>query len=282
MRLDQQIDWPKRPTRWIEDRTLFVSVPFTWNLPPLRAELLQMDMHYERVVVGGPAVRLIGRVLDGLPDSITVTTKDHDGALQRVNPQATRTTIGCVNKCAFCAVPRIEPQWRELDVWPDLPVLMDNNLLAASLAHFDRVMDGLERHGWCDFNQGIDCRLLTDHHAERIGRVKGAIVRLALDSVRQCEAWGAAFDRLRRFGTAKGRIRSYVLCGHTTGPGDAWRRCGFVEAAGALALPQWFHELDALEENVVTEKQRALGWTDAERVRLMRHYYKHQGCGGAQ
>ena len=258
---------------------MFVSVPFTWNLPALRAEFEQRDFQYDAVVVGGPAVQLMPGMLTGLPH-VTIGD-DMPGVMQRINPLATVTTRGCPNKCKFCAVPFTEGWFRELSDWPDLPVLCDNNLLECSQAHFDRVMDRLERHKWCDFNQGLDCRRLTAYHAERIGRIKGAIVRLALDNTATEAAWLGAAETLHEKGTAWNRIRSYVLCGHDSGIDDAWKRCGFVEKVNAMPLPQWFHELDATEENTVTAKQAALGWTDDERKRIMRHYYRHTDGNGS-
>ena len=37
----QQQGWPKGPTYWCEADMLFVSIPFTWNLPEVRAMLRQ-------------------------------------------------------------------------------------------------------------------------------------------------------------------------------------------------------------------------------------------------
>jgi hypothetical protein len=206
---------------------------------------------------------------------------DCPGVLQRVNPQATRTSIGCPNRCGFCAIGKglIEAGgFRELTDWPDGPVLVDNNLFAASVEHFDRVMDRLDPWGWCDFNQGVDARRLTEHHAERIGRIPGAMVRLALDAMAVADAWEEAFRKLRASGVALRRIRSYALVGFTTGPEEAWERCEWIEGHGVKSLPMWFHELDALEWNQITEKQRALGWTDEERKALFQWYYKHRGA----
>ncbi len=274
----QKVKWPCGPTRWIENKVLYVSVPFTWNLPDLAVDFAHRDMEYDRIMVGGPAVALMPDFFAGM-DHVTVGTS-MPGVLQRVNALATRTTEGCPNKCGFCGVKRIEPVWRELPDWPDCPVLCDNNLLESSTAHFDRVMDRLEKHGWCDFNQGLDCRLLTGHHAERIGRVKGAIVRLALDSMSVADEWLDAADLLHLFKTAKSRVRSYVLCGFNDDPIEAWKRCELVENWGAMPLPQWFHELDASMPNMVTEKQRKNGWTVAKRMHLMRHFYRHTDGGG--
>jgi len=213
---------------------------------------------------------------DYLADVATVDIGDLAGVLQRVNPQATRTTSGCPNRCKFCAVPKIEGNFKEFDTWPPGPIICDNNLLAASVPHFDRVMDGLEKIGWCDFNQGLDCRLLTDHHAERIGRIKKAMVRLALDSESEKNAWSEAFGRLRKHKTAKHRIRCYALVGFRDSPDESWQRCEWIESHGIKSLPMWHHSLDQLEPNIVRPDQEKDGWNDLERRRLMGWFYQHR------
>lgn len=268
-----KIAWPKGPTEWNVNRTLHVSIPFTWNVQQVVDRVQQRSFEWDSVLIGGPATALMPRAFDDLP--WVRVGHSCEEALHRVNPLATRTTLGCINRCPFCAVPQVEPDWLELADWPDKPILLDNNLLAASSGHFDRVLDRLERWGWCDFNQGLDCHLMNEHHAERIGRIRGAIVRLSLDSMRDVDPWQAAFDLLRRFGTAKKRVRSYVLCGFDSGPEDAWRRCELVEASGAMPLPQWYHALTALRLNEVTETHRQLGWDEKSRTRIMRHFYWH-------
>ncbi|MGE4536303.1 MAG: hypothetical protein AB7D37_04425 [Desulfovibrio sp.] len=269
--------WPKGPTTWIAGRVLFVSIPFTWNLPAVRESLSRPNLLWERAIVGGPAVDLMPVFFAGL-GHVTVGN-DLPGVLQRVPPLATRTTTGCPNQCGFCAIGRglVEPGgFRELEDWPDLPIITDNNLFAASPTHFDRVMDRLERWGWCDFNQGVDCRLLSEHHAERIARIKRPVVRLALDNMRQADAWEIAQGRLLRAGVPQSAIRSYALVGFDAGPDEAWCRCQWVEGHGVKALPMWFHRLDSLERNAVTPMQEALGWTNEERMRLMQWFYKHR------
>jgi hypothetical protein len=268
-------EWPNGPTTWIVDRELFVSVPFTWNLLPLRAELRQRSMLWDHATVGGPAVRLMGELLDDLED-VTVSRADMPGVLQRVNPMATRTTTGCVNRCAFCAVPKTEGPLRLLAEWPARPVVCDNNILAAPVEHFDRVLDMLDGIGWGDFNQGIDARLLTDYHAERLSRAK-VMCRLALDHPACKDAWENAYAKLRAAGVAKSRIRAYVLCGFDSDPAECWDRCNWVQGHGVYALPQWFHDLDAMQHNAVTAEQRANGWDNEQRGAIMGYFYKHRG-----
>lgn len=270
-------DWPRGPFSWSEGRHLFVSVPFTWNLPDLRRELEHGSLFWDGVTVGGPAVDLLPDFLSGLPG--VEMGGGMPGVLQRINPYATRTTEGCPRRCAFCGIGRGKIEaggFRLLEDWPDLPILVDNNLFAAPVAHFDRVIDRLKVHGWADFNQGVDMRLLTEYHARRIAEIRKPLVRLALDAEgREARAeWLRAFRRLRRAKIAKKAIRSYVLVGYNTGPAEAWERCRWIEAKGVHALPMWFHPLDALTYNAVTEDQRRLGWDDEKRKDLMMYFYQ--------
>jgi len=275
--------WPKAPTEWIEDRMLYVSVPFTWNLPAVRARLVQRDFRWDRARVGGPAIDLMPDYLCELPH--VEVGGQIEGVLQRVNPRATRTTTGCVCTCHFCGVGRglIEPGGLvELNDWPDLPIICDNNLLAASIDHFDRVIDRLILHGSADFNQGLDARFLTPYHASRIGEIPKVLVRLAADAPhgRAGDAWRRALELLLDAGVPRARIRSYCLIGYGAGPKEAWARCRDVESYGVKALPMWFHRLDALEHNVVTREQRGLRWSELDRLAIMQWFYQHRTSGG--
>jgi len=267
--------WPKKPFEWIHDDALYVSIPFTWELPTVRSYVSKPSPLWSKVVVGGPAVKLLPNYFDDV-ECVTVGA-ECQGVLQRINPLATRTTLGCVNRCGFCGVPKIEGAFVELEDWPDLPVICDNNLLAASVSHFDKVIDRLIPHGWANFNQGIDARRLTDYHAMRIAEIKEPMVYLALDNIAYKDSWECAYDRLRSAGMVKRNIRSYVIVGYNTDPGESWARCKFVESHGVKAMPQWYHALDQLEHNVVTEAQEALGWNKFERTNIMGWFYKHRG-----
>jgi len=277
------VEWTKGITKWSVGHTLFASIPFTWDLHAFLRQCETVDMFHSSVVIGGPAVKLAQHIqpdiFRDLPDWVTIGDKC-DGALQRMNPQATRTTVGCIRKCSFCAVPITEGDFQELEDWPDLPVICDNNLLAASQAHFDKVCDRLEKHTWCDFNQGLDARLLTDYHAERIGRLRGAIVRLALDHSSTIAQWCNAWNTLRKYKVAKSRIRTYVLCGFKDNPHDAWARCEIAEHDGGMALPQWYHPLDATTYNACLQCHIDCGWDGKQRDNIMQYYYQHRGTKG--
>ena len=270
-------DWPRGPYRWIENRTLYISVPFSWNSGEVCAELRQPSFLWDRAVIGGPGVYMARDRYEGIAN-VTIGG-DMPGILQRVNPLATRTTTGCMRKCGFCGIGtgKIEAGgMRELADWPDLPIICDNNLLAASEPHFDRVIDRLVKWKWADFNQGLDARLLTKRHAERIKEIRQPMVRLALDCNGVKGQWEEAFQTLRAAKIAKHSITSYCLVAFQDHPAEAWARCKWVESHGVKAMPMWFHELQATEPNIVTKDQEALGWNDKERTNLMGWFYKHR------
>lgn len=257
-------DWPKAPYEWQDNGRLHISVPFTWNLPAVRDRLLTGDLFgEERPLVGGPAVMLYP---DYLADVAEVGIH-LPGVLQRVNPLATRTTVGCPNRCRFCAVPTIEGEFQELADWPDLPILCDNNLLAASQMHFDRVIDRLRRHTGVDFNQGLDARLLTDHHARRLAELD-ATIRLAWDHTSTERFLLQAVSKLRRAGIPRKRIRCYVLIGFHDTPDDALYRLEVLyHGLGIAPNPMRYTPIDQMAREYVGEH-----WSEDLLTRFMRYW----------
>lgn len=276
---------------WEDAEALNISVVFTWYLNDARkyADL----MKHRRVRIGGPAVELSKITMPGFWLGCQAELGgDYPGVLQRFNHLATRTSVGCTRRCKFCSVPLVTAQQAlrmtggesrivALEDWPDLPVLADDNLLLNSIEHFDRVCDRLEKHGWCDFNQGIDSRALTEHHAERIARIKRPKVRMALDNPALFGAWESAFEKLRKAGVAKRNIHSYCIIADTSAEKpvsveQSWEVCRFVEDHGVKPYPMWYHPLNAMQRNIVTKEQAALGWNDYERRKIMQWFYQHK------
>lgn len=119
------------------------------------------------------------------------------------------TTRGCTNKCAFCAVPILEPDFRdfisikeqilaqekEIGQKKDL-LLLDNNVLASN--SFDKIIDDIKEMGFAkgamqvlphskrqryvDFNQGIDARLINEKNIKRLAEINIRPLRIAFDN----------------------------------------------------------------------------------------------------
>ncbi len=255
--------WRGDYAEWTEGGTAYLSIPFTWGLPRAyqRASMLAAEGYHVRA--GGPAVSL-------MPDFLRPVAElgGEVDALPHHNPQAVFTSRGCIRRCSFCAVPRIEGELRELDDWPVRPIICDNNLLACSVAHFDRVVDRLKPLHGIDFNQGLDARLLRAYHADRLAELD-CMVRLAWDNVALEPIVMGAIDRLRAAGFPKARIRCMVLIGYEDTPGDARYRLETLWRMGIKPNPMRYNPLDAMRRDTYVGAH----WTD----RLERTYMRYWG-----
>jgi hypothetical protein len=217
--------------------------------------------------VGGPAVTMNPRLFENFAD-----TDGQVNALPHHNPDATFTSRGCIRKCSFCAVPIIEGCLIELPdrEWEPKRIICDNNLLATSPAHFDHVIDRLLSSGIkkVDFNQGLDARILTAHHAERLAELPGAIIRLAWDNTKTEPLFRQAFELLISAGIRPARIFVYVLLGYHDTPQDALYRLETVRTLGALPNPMRYQPLNAIKRNEYVDHN----WTKKELADFMRYW----------
>lgn len=259
--------WGKSIVQYREGRGIYISVVFTWHLPLARklCTWYKEAKVKENVVVGGPAVDLMPHYL---ADVAYYEKGLQIPCLTRHNPDATFTTRGCIRKCAFCAVPKIEGDLWELKDWIPAPIVCDNNLLAASQKHFDTVIDRLKGFKGVDFNQGLDARLLTAHHIERLQELWLPHLRFAFDHVSSEAVVMDSIDRVLAAGFAKCRISVYVLFGFDDTPEDALYRANAIKAKGIKPFLQRYQPLDALVKDSYIGK----GWTGPEMHRFQRYW----------
>ena len=257
--------WSGGVAEWIDGPTAYLSIVFSWNLPAAYSRAAWLHAQGYRVRAGGPAVALNPTYLADVAE-----IGGEIDALSRHNPNATVTSRGCIRRCPFCAVPRIEGNLRELADWEPKPIVCDNNLLACSHAHFDRVIDRLKSLHSVDFNQGLDARLLTKYHADKLAELDLYCVRLAWDSVWMEGQFMTAFEHLRSAGIPKRYIRVYVLIGFDDGPADALYRLETVRNLGILPNPMRYQPLNSLRRDEYVAAN--FGWSDAELRRYMRYW----------
>lgn len=274
--------WAKGVVTWHEQDALCISVPFTWLLKEARG--IAYNHPNERVVVGGPAVRLMP---DYLADVAEVETLVPDEPLRRANPDASRTTFGCPNSCAFCGVKRIEGDYRELRDWRPAPILCDSNFLACSDAHFDRVIDALKRCDFpeVDFNQGLDANLLTKRRAEKLAELN-IRPRFAWDTNADEGPVMRAVERLEQAGVkcrssspennSTARVRVYCLVGWRETPEEATVRLETLRNARLGAVAMRYQPLDALKRNAFCPPQ----WDRRELAGFCRFWNKQRWFGG--
>ena len=249
--------WRKGIASWKVGKVLYQSVPFTWLLPEAENQARE---HKGKVIAGGPAVQLMGAPWAETPDGIPIDT------LSFHNPLATFTTRGCPNGCPFCAVPKIEGDFREMPTWKPAPVVCDNNLLAASHSHFERVIESLKPFSYADFNQGLEARRLTSWHIGQLGRLKAVKIRFAFDHVNYETVIHDAIELCKKNGFKD--LGVYVLIGYKDTPDDARYRLETVRSWGVLPNPMRYQPLDCVVKNSFVEE----GWTERLLAKYMRYY----------
>lgn len=154
-------------------------------------------------------------------------------------------TRGCPNKCSFCAVPRLEPEFihhmplrhqvRGIeDVYGTKQhlLLLDNNVLAST--DFEQIITEIRDLGFergakhngrqrcLDFNQGVDARRLTREKMRLLSTTALTPMRLALDDSRLLLRYESCVKLAAEFGMLK--HSTYVLYNHQDTPADFYRR----------------------------------------------------------
>ncbi len=261
--------WAKSIIHWQNNGSVFISVPFTWYLPIARVLASWYKDAGAYVCIGGPAVDLMPEYVKDVADR--VGGELYPQPLKRHNPDATLTSRGCVNQCPYCAVPRIEGKLKELTDWDPAPIVCDNNLLATSQRHFDRVIDRLTQLKHVDFNQGLDVRMLKLHHIDRLQELSLPILRFAFDHTGMEGKVMAAIEKVLTAGFPKSRVSCYVLFGFDDSLEDAMYRATSLMSKGIRPSPQRFQAIDtdkALKKNSYVGP----GWTHRELQKFQRYW----------
>jgi len=157
------------------------------------------------------------------------------------------STRGCVHKCDFCGVHRLEPKFIEYQgLKPYIQainerygekahlILFDNNILASR--KFDQVIADILDLGFhkgakfgptrkqrrLDFNQGTDARLMTEHHVELLSKTAINPLRIAFDSIRYKVLYCEKVKLAAKYGIRN--LSNYILYNHNDTPEDFWER----------------------------------------------------------
>ncbi len=190
----------------------------------------------------------------GLPgtDNIDELAPDYailDPALYAINDTFYGyTSRGCVNRCDWCGVPRIEPVYVPyIDIKPmiralreefgDKPRLrlMDNNVLASK--YLEQIVQDLEDLGYgrdqytegrprrqriVDFNQGLDASFVDEKRMKLIGRLNINPMRIAFDRSSEEKTYVRAVRLAHKYGVRK--FSNYMLYNWNDSPRDLYDR----------------------------------------------------------
>jgi len=173
-----------------------ISVCFTWDLWKVRELKRDWSCMADDVKVGGPAYDDPGLEFTGL----------------YTKPGVTITSRGCPNNCSFCFVPKREGKLRELPIVPG-NIIQDNNLLACSKGHIDKVFSMLKTQRKIDFTGGFEAARVTNEIVEQLRGLRIYQLWLAYDHPNNEKPLEIAINRLSKYFGDR-QIRCYVLIGY--------------------------------------------------------------------
>jgi hypothetical protein len=189
---------------------------------------------------------------------------------------------GCPNRCAFCAVPRLEgglnsckDSIRHL-VYPghDRLILWDNNILA-SPSWQSIVSEAMELGIGVDYNQGLDAMLVTPAVAETLSKLKMPCVRIAYDSKAKGKHVKNAIELITSKGIRGREVFVYVLYNFKDTPDDFFARARDVLMWGAVVFPMRCEPLDSMTRN----KYISPSW-DKDRLEMVEKVRRVLGFSG--
>lgn len=198
---DEDVRIRTTPVLWDEADEIHISVAFTWDMPWAEQAAVQWKQ-VAPVKLGGPAFNEPGgEFIPGM----------------YMKKGYVITSRGCPNRCWFCQVPRREGyQLRELPV-RDGWIVTDDNLLACSPGHIDKVFEMLERQPHRPrFTGGLEAKLLTPDMAARLKLLNPARMFFAYDTPDDLEPLQQAGRYLLSSGFTRESyiLRCYVLLGY--------------------------------------------------------------------
>ena len=190
---------------------------------------------------------------------------------------------GCIRKCSFCGVPKLEGGQREMPPITSLVVgieeqfspkkdliLMDNNVVASSryLEVIAEIRDlGFERGAMferdgappvkrrVDFNQGVDARILakTPMYLREMAKICIDPLRIAFDHVGMRRVYERSVETAADYGLRS--LSNYMLYNFMDAPSDLYQRMSInIELNARLGVRIWSFPMRYLP---VTMKDRS-------------------------
>jgi len=173
------------------------------------------------------------------------------------------TSRGCIRKCPFCMVPKIEGKIRSIIdeiqyyIHPSHKkvILWDNNFLASpKWKKMALKLKDLDLQ--VDLNQGIDARLINEESAILLADLRMPIIRLAFDDIKDEKSITKAINLLHENGFSKRKIFLYVLYNfydseknHGDTSETFFYRLLRIAELGCVSYPMRYVPLDSLVKN---------------------------------
>jgi hypothetical protein len=148
------------------------------------------------------------------------------------------TSRGCPNHCSWCFVPKREGALRELPV-VEGNIIQDNNFLACSREHKDKVFEMLRTQKAINFKGGLEVGLIDDHFIENVKQLSIKELWLACDTDNAIHKLQEAAGRLTEAGFNRRKLRCYTMIGINGIEADE-KRLRAVYEAGCMPFAQLY------------------------------------------
>jgi len=226
-----------------EYEEIWITTTFTYDIPHALGIVREAKKRSNRVIVGGIAATLFPDLFkkEGVNVHIGLHPEAEaycpDYSLLEENPKysISHTSRGCVRKCGFCMVHKLEPKFKnrycwEMDLAPGVNKVLfyDNNWLAKrdnDLKKDIETLHKLVKAGkikYIDFNQGLDARLMTEEKADLLKGLPIVPVRFAFDNMEEDGYYQNAVRMMA--GRGFHSYRTYVLYNYKDTPEDFYYR----------------------------------------------------------
>ncbi len=172
-----------------------ISITFSWDIKEGKRLYRAWKNLFHDVQLGGPAFGDPGgEFAPGLfiKNGVTITSR------------------GCVFNCPWCFVPSREGKLRELKIKPG-HIIQDNNFLACSKCHQEKVFEMLQTQNNIEFSGGLDGSLLSTWHVEWFKKLKIKHFWFACDREQDIQRLEKVQDLMSDFPEKKKRC--YVMIG---------------------------------------------------------------------
>lgn len=242
---------------------IYITTLFTWDLQ----RVINSIKYYKRqfpdadINVGGIAASL-------LPEEIKNATgiEPHQGLLEPAESYSpdysltfdrkhrtsiSYTTRGCIRKCKFCNVNKLEPQFlvkndweRDIDLSLPQITFWDNNWLASPNFKSDAKRLA-ELNKKVDFNQGLDARLYTSSVAKLLSKINIDPIRFAFDDISYEKSVLKAIEIAKKHTSRE--ISVYVLYNFNDTPDEFYYKIDLLNRMKVLVFPMGYREPISLQ-----------------------------------
>lgn len=269
----------QRSYRPCKEDTVCVTTLFTYESEKVFQELSHITTanffsgNNPKVVVGGVFASLMPDVIQNRFPKVDIFV-GYSKTLDQVKPDYSIdwgidekwqkfsfafTSRGCPNRCAYCAVHRIEqeiwinPNWKNIvDTTKPHVMLSDNNLSAQPIDHIKEVCQFLKENKLkVVFDNGFDCKHVTPEIAQLFATVPfmECGLRLAFDRIQENGIFQQAVTRLLDAGVPKSKMMAYVLFNFNDTPKEATFRMEENVRLGIRPYPQQYTPLNTLNRD---------------------------------